>query len=160
MPTIDAPITACQKCGSELWDNRAQLKTPKSPQFKCKNQDCGEAYWIKGAKPAAPKQTPQAAPVKAPVGPVNWSQVQRDYYAAVYCAIHGLAKAAGCAVKDVPFEAVQAGAATILIQLEKQGHRIGTLAPKPPTPKPPKPPTAEELAEVPEALQATDDLPF
>ncbi len=163
MPTIDAPITACQVCGGPLHDNRNNKKNPKGPDWRCQNEACLDdkgyrtSYWLKQKGPA--RTVPPTASVKPPLGPVNWAQVQRDYYAAVYCAIHGLAKAAGCAVKDVPFEAVQAGAATILIQLEKQGHRLGTLAPKPAAPKP-KPPTAEELAEVPAALQDDGDVPF
>ena len=47
MPNITEPITECQKCGGELWDNRKNKKNPKGPDFKCKDKDCGDAYWLK-----------------------------------------------------------------------------------------------------------------
>ena len=28
-----------------MWDNRADKKNPKSPDFKCKDKDCGHAIW-------------------------------------------------------------------------------------------------------------------
>ena len=38
----------CPKCNSsEMWDNRGTEKTPKSPQYKCKDTDCGHAIWLK-----------------------------------------------------------------------------------------------------------------
>jgi hypothetical protein len=41
----------CKKCGgTEFWDNRNKKKTPKSPDFRCKDKDCGEGVWL------APKQ--------------------------------------------------------------------------------------------------------
>ena len=157
MPTIDAPITACLKCSGPLFDNRGNLKTPKSPHFRCRDRDCGEAYWLK-AKPVTKAVATTATTAEGTESrKINWAQVQRDYYAAAYCAAHGLAKAVGCKLTDLDQSAVQAGAATLLIQLERQGHRIGTLAPKPVVPKPP---TAEELSEVPEALQQDEEVPF
>lgn len=147
----------CPQCGGEMWDNTAPgaKKNPKGPDFKCKDKICAHAMWLPKAKAATPVAS--KATVQAPPSTVNWSQVGRDYYAAAYCAAHGLAKAMGCELKDLDQSAVQAGAATVLIQLEKQGHRIGALAPKP---KVPKPPTKEELAEVPEPLQDGEEVPF
>ena len=146
----------CPQCGGEMWDNTAPgaKKNPKGPDYKCKDKDCAHAVWLpKGTKPAAKAATPAVKP--APTGAIDWSQVQRDYTAVIYTAAHALAKGLGCAVTDVDQQAVQAGAATLLIQLEKQGHKLGTLAPKKP-----KPPTKEELSEPPAALQDDSDVPF
>jgi hypothetical protein len=52
-----SPVPPCPKCGGEAWDNRApeKKKTPKSPDFRCKNQQCGTekdgefrvtAWWV------------------------------------------------------------------------------------------------------------------
>lgn len=37
---------ACPFCKSECWDNRDSKKTPKHPDFKCKDKECGAAAWI------------------------------------------------------------------------------------------------------------------
>lgn len=40
------PEHRCPKCGGEMWDNRNDKRTAKSPDFKCKNKACGEAIWL------------------------------------------------------------------------------------------------------------------
>jgi hypothetical protein len=72
----------------------------------------------------------------------------------------GLARALGCKVADLDQQAVQAGAATLLIGLTSGGRQLGSLRPAP-APKP-QPPTAAELATVPAALadEESDGLPF
>jgi len=40
--------TACRKCGgTEFWDNRDRKRTPRSPDFRCKDSQCGEGVWLK-----------------------------------------------------------------------------------------------------------------
>lgn len=152
----------CPKCGGPMWDNTVPgaKKSPKSPDYKCKDKECAEAVWLdkKTAKKPAPDTPAPTAPVAN--GALSWPQIQRDYAVAAYTAAHALARALGCAITDLDQQAVQAGAATLLIQLERMGHRLGTLAP--PKPKVPKPPTPQELSEPPAALAATGDdgLPF
>ena len=93
----------------------------------------------------------------SPSATINWRQIQRDYAALLYTAAHAFTSALGCTIAQLDQRAVQAAAYSILGKLEAQGHRLGTLSPKPVV----KPPTKEELAEVPEALaQTDDDLPF
>lgn len=41
------PAPACQFCKGEVWDNRGDKPSAKSPDFKCKKKDCGAAAWIK-----------------------------------------------------------------------------------------------------------------
>ena len=36
----------CEKCNSDMWDNRENKKNPKGPDFKCKNVACGHAVWL------------------------------------------------------------------------------------------------------------------
>ena len=36
----------CPFCKTGCWDNRENKKFPKSPDFKCKNTDCGAGSWI------------------------------------------------------------------------------------------------------------------
>lgn len=41
-----AGVPNCPKCGSEMWDNRADKRNPKAPDFKCKNKaTCGHGIW-------------------------------------------------------------------------------------------------------------------
>ena len=44
--------TKCPKCGSDCWDNRSpgSKKSSQSPDFKCKNKECGRAAWVKDGK--------------------------------------------------------------------------------------------------------------
>ena len=60
MATVYEPITKCPKCGSGVYDNRGSEKSPKSPQFKCKDKACAEAFWLKSPEdgPAKPTQKP------------------------------------------------------------------------------------------------------
>lgn len=149
----------CPACGSETWNNAERVAGGwKGPLHKCKNQDCGWVQWP--PKPEKAKPTPKGpAPIKpAPSGSVDWAQVQRDYTAALYTAAHAMAKALGCAVTDVDQQAIQAGAATIIISLKDRGYVLGTLAP--PKPTVPKPPTVEELSEVPAPLREPGEEPY
>ena len=50
MPNVMEPIDTCQKCGGPVWDNRVDKKNPKGPDFKCKDKDCGEGFWLGEAK--------------------------------------------------------------------------------------------------------------
>lgn len=49
-PQATAPGTPalCQKCGgTEFWDNRDRKRTPRSPDFRCKDRECGEGVWLR-----------------------------------------------------------------------------------------------------------------
>ena len=60
-PTGDAP--PCPKCGGEMWDNRANKKNPKAPDFKCKSAGCEGVIWPP-RDPNAPRAvaTPKGTP--------------------------------------------------------------------------------------------------
>jgi hypothetical protein len=44
----------CPQCHGEMYDNRGDKKHARSPDFKCKDPECGKAIWLtpppKGAK--------------------------------------------------------------------------------------------------------------
>ncbi len=46
----------CPDCGGPMWDNRGDKKNPRSPDYKCKDKNCGKAVWEekKAAKPDTP----------------------------------------------------------------------------------------------------------
>jgi hypothetical protein len=58
----------CPKCGSALYDNRADkasgVKSPKWPDLKCQNKACDFAQW-----PPKVKASPIATPFVPPVVP-------------------------------------------------------------------------------------------
>jgi len=40
------PPDACPECDSKMWDNRDNKISEKSPDFKCKDAQCGKAIWL------------------------------------------------------------------------------------------------------------------
>ncbi|MCY7378319.1 MAG: hypothetical protein LH467_03150 [Gemmatimonadaceae bacterium] len=40
---IDEP--SCPKCGGRVWDNRADKRNPRAPDFKCRARSCDGAIW-------------------------------------------------------------------------------------------------------------------
>lgn len=49
----------CPKCNGDMYDNRADKPSPKHPDYKCKDKDCGHAVWLK-SKEEKPKGAPTA----------------------------------------------------------------------------------------------------
>ncbi|MBA3341629.1 MAG: hypothetical protein H0T48_07320 [Gemmatimonadaceae bacterium] len=45
-------VPRCKKCGGEVYDNRADKKSPRSPDFRCKDKACAEPAWLDKKKPA------------------------------------------------------------------------------------------------------------
>ena len=59
--TATATEKACPKCGGRMWDNRADKKNPKAPDFKCRDKSCDGVIWPPRGRQASP--APQTAPV-------------------------------------------------------------------------------------------------
>jgi len=55
---------ACPKCGGEMWDNRTDKKSARSPDFKCKDKDCDHAIWL---TPPPGKQNTEQPPPQKPI---------------------------------------------------------------------------------------------
>ena len=58
-PSGDVP--PCPDCGGGMWDNREDKRSPRAPDFKCRDRDCGKAIWL------TPRPSSPAAPVAPPV---------------------------------------------------------------------------------------------
>ena len=43
IPFTGAP--ACPKCGGRMWDNRANKRNPRAPDFKCRRRSCDGVLW-------------------------------------------------------------------------------------------------------------------
>ena len=45
----NASVLKCGICGSDVWNNKAKKDSkefsPKSPDYACKDKECGAAYW-------------------------------------------------------------------------------------------------------------------
>jgi hypothetical protein len=39
-------VVTCRKCGGPVWDNRADKRNPKAPDFKCRDKACGAGIWL------------------------------------------------------------------------------------------------------------------
>lgn len=81
----------CPKCGGPTWDNRATKKSPKAPDWRCKDREnCDGAIWLAREKtngkagPALPGEREAATP-PAPRGPVPQELV--DEYAKSFFAM-------------------------------------------------------------------------
>jgi hypothetical protein len=143
MATIEAPIVKCPKCGGELWDNRESKKTPKSPDYKCKNTACAEGFWFK---------KPKAAPAASPSAPISGGRYTlRELYqlwAACFDAAEkklvAASRRSGGPKLGFPMADVLAGAATLFIGAQREGLH----APQP-LDEIPKPLQEEESADVP-----------
>ena len=67
-PINGAPLTgapACPKCGGRMWDNRADkaagTRSPKAPDFKCRNPQCDGRLWPGQHTAALPIVTQRAS---------------------------------------------------------------------------------------------------
>lgn len=53
----------CPQCGGPMWDNRESKRSPKAPDYKCKDKDnCDGAIWLDSKKPARQPQPAGPAP--------------------------------------------------------------------------------------------------
>lgn len=50
-PSSGSSGPKCPKCGGDMWDNRKSKKSPRMPDYKCKDRDCDGVIW-----PPRPKE--------------------------------------------------------------------------------------------------------
>ena len=43
--TSASGIPACPKCSGRMWDNRATKRSPRAPDFKCRDRSCDGVIW-------------------------------------------------------------------------------------------------------------------
>lgn len=121
---------ACPKCGDKVFNNRGDKRNPKAPDEKCANRECDYRKWDtpKGGTPApTPARSGGVRSGSAPMGPLY-----NDCLGfAKACCEHHFGK--DCATADIV-----AAAATIFIQLVRDGGTLRPVKAAPP-PKPPEP---------------------
>ena len=44
-PLRGAPPPGCPKCGGPMWDNRADKRSAKAPDFRCRDRACDGRIW-------------------------------------------------------------------------------------------------------------------
>ena len=73
--TVDAskvdtstPVPDCPTCSGPMWDNRVRKQSPNSPDFKCKDKQCGKGVWLNEKKPANGSTANGATNDQAPSG--------------------------------------------------------------------------------------------
>jgi hypothetical protein len=132
MANVFGPIDKCERCQSAVWDNRTNKKNPKGPDFKCKNPDCGEAFWLAKEKTAPRAGTSVPKPGK-PV--MTWHDLQVIYGKCLDIAVLETAKIAKAHTKlALPsWDNVMAGSATLFIQAVREGLRVVDHKPVPKT---------------------------
>ena len=123
----------CPVCNGEMWDNRNRKKNPKSPDFKCKNKECGKAIWT------TPKPNGQPPRASGTAAAYSWGDLGRTYARCV-----DIAKKAWPVAGNAPHVGGElvAAAATVFIQATKLGLKVE--GPKPPPPPPPPPPPEDD----------------
>ncbi len=56
-------MSDCPKCGGAMWDNRQSKKSPKQPDYRCKDRSCDGVIWParekKNGAPPPPSLTPE-----------------------------------------------------------------------------------------------------
>ncbi|HUS60620.1 MAG TPA: hypothetical protein VMY34_00395 [Acidimicrobiales bacterium] len=66
-PDDATAVPDCPKCQGPMWDNRVGKRTPKAPDFRCKDRECDGVIWPpRGAKPAGAPAPQAGGPVSAP----------------------------------------------------------------------------------------------
>lgn len=50
-PASGAPSPPCPRCTGPMWDNRANKRSPRAPDWRCKDKECGGVYWPGQAPP-------------------------------------------------------------------------------------------------------------
>lgn len=124
----------CPDCGGPMWDNRETKRSPKQPDYKCKNKQCDKAVWLekRGATPAAtPASNGNGAirpTVGAPIGPIY----AECFDFAKKAVTHYLGDKATA-------DSIVAATATLFIQAMNSGRPIKAAKPAPPPPPPPAP---------------------
>ena len=139
----------CPDCGGAMWDNRETKRSPKRPDYKCKNRQCDKAVWLekKGAAPApngnghASASSPATSGQRA-LGPL--------YYECMAFARKACVHEFGDIVTPAD---VIAATATLFIQAVRGGAPIRATK-LTPAPAPPPPPAPEP------SYQDERDLPF
>lgn len=148
----------CDKCGGAMWDNTEDKKSPKHPDYKCKDKECGHAVWLdkKASGAKAANGNGAAVPKAEPGGPSRTASPLAPVYMEALVAAKGIVAASG--LKGTTAENVLSVAACLFIEHNKSERPITAKAEKPVAAKPRVTVPDDEF---PPALEdGPDNLPF
>lgn len=138
----------CEKCGSDMWDNRRDKRNPRSPDYKCKDKGCGHGVWTEPRGGNNGRQT-----VAAPSTERQKKPHATTYLNCLAVSILQLAPKLKEHGFQVTTENVLNMTTTLFIEASKGGSLIvAKAAPTPPPPPPPPPPQDDD--------EDPDFLPF
>ena len=113
MAKVTEAPQVCPKCdGTAFYDNRQTKKSPKQPDWKCKNVDCAEGFWL----PDGGKGGRGAPAAKDPRIPQTWENMTRVYQRCAKIALSVWASADATAQV--------AATATLFIQANQAGLQV------------------------------------
>ena len=101
----------CPECGGEMWDNRENKKNPKSPDYKCKDKECGHPIWLNA------KKSNGGAPAKSAGLKWTWGTLSQTYWRSLLIA----KKHVESAFKNATPQDVIAATATVFIAASRDG---------------------------------------
>lgn len=138
----------CPKCGGPTWDNRNDKRNPRSPDYKCKNKQCGEGVWEKKSAIA-----PAVSNGNGHGAPLGGRPLATLYYDCLDVAKRIVSKQ----LANPTNEEILSATATIFIAASRDGAPLLPAKPAPAPPPPPPPPAPEP---VPDPYYDNRDLPF
>jgi len=131
-----APLPPCSRCGSPLFDNRADRASSKSPLARCSDVNCTDpktgrrtAFWkleelglVAAKQPAAPAAPKHEPPQPATPDTANrFQEVSRAHYRALKFVLEHEAPLIQSLGGDVA-SAVAAMTATVFIEFHRNGN--------------------------------------
>jgi len=128
----------CPDCGGAMWDNRETKKSPKQPDYKCKNKSCDKAIWLKT------KAENAAAPAANGKPPVSGAPLAMVYGECMEIASRAVKHYIG---ESATAADVIAATATLFIGATQTGRPVKALPKPKPAPPPPPPPKPEPVYE-------------
>lgn len=159
-------FAACPKCGGDMWDNRTTKRSPKAPDFKCKDKACDGAVWMQakgasgrgGASGSGGAPMPTLTPEQKKAGR---DKVFADYFGLMHMVAERMTATAKASGLTVTMENIQAATYSVYSTMDKKRFIADpaskpAAAPPPPRrlPPPPQPEPEEEY------VLEQDDLPF
>jgi hypothetical protein len=119
----------CPKCQSGMWDNRKAKRSPKAPDFKCKDKGCDGAVWMQpkggngggggGGRPGGRFSIPHVPPEQRGAGRVG----VREYYLKLMGSVAPeMAKIATANKIPLEMKDVQAATFSMFSEMAKKGY--------------------------------------
>lgn len=138
-----------------MWDNTASKRNPKAPDFRCKNQSCGKAVWLKQGQGAPSNGNGNHAPAPTHHAPSNGNGGGRPL-GPLYAECLDFATKACEHYFPGSYEPADAiaAAATLFIQAVRDGAPIRAAKVEAAPPPPPPPPVQRYES------ASMSDLPF